>query len=104
MTEQTIKVKTQSISIPMISADMPGYKSRNVSLKFDPNQLDALYRLFHALNLTHAKLINGKTVSTPYHAIQWLLEKISDTVPSQPVAAVRSNDLPGGVTDDSIEL
>lgn len=75
-TEIRVSVKTVSIDLPMVVGEMPGYKSKNVSLKFDPNQLDALYRIFHGLNLQHATLRNGKTVATPYHGIQWLLEQI----------------------------
>jgi len=105
MTEKTVKITTQAISIPMMSGPIPGYKSRNVNFKFDPNQLDALYRMFHALNLNHEKLINGKTVATPYHAVQWLLERLADTVPPQPVSPSRSRDLPGSEHfEDAIDL
>ncbi|XZE45353.1 hypothetical protein SH467x_000590 [Pirellulaceae bacterium SH467] len=77
-TEIRVSVKTVSIDLPLVVGEMPGYKSKNVSLKFDPNQLDALYRIFHGLNLRHATLRNGKTVATPYHGIQWLLEQIGE--------------------------
>jgi hypothetical protein len=78
--EKRVSIKTVEIEIPLMGGESPGYKSRNVNFRFDPNQLDALYRMFHALNLNHEKLINGKTVATPYHAVQWMLERLSERV------------------------
>jgi len=105
MTEQTIKIKTTTISLPVMASEVPGYKSRVVNLKFTPEQLDALYRLFHALNLSHEKLSSGRSVATPYQALQWFLEKVHEAIPPQPIAAARSKGLPGdGEFDDAIDL
>lgn len=102
-TEIRVSVKTVEIKTPLMVGEMPGYKSRNVSLKFDPDQLDSLYRLFHALNLSHATLRNGKTVATPYHAIQWFLEQIGERDLQQKISS-RANSARRSAATEEIDF
>jgi len=55
-----------------------GVIRKRVDCTFNRTQAEQLRQVRAALEAAEAKLANGKLVSSPMHAVQWILEQIAD--------------------------
>ena len=69
--------KTLSCDVPYIDG-MVGYCRRRVDVTLTSQQAETLKGILHGLEAKDAKLGNGRFVSTQMHAVQWMIENLSD--------------------------
>lgn len=74
------------IAVPVVPLDETVYRSPVINLKLTPKQADALRVLYDALYERDSRLNNGHHVDTPYDAVRWLLDQISNEMPTHSAA------------------
>jgi hypothetical protein len=52
------------------------YASRNVELTLTPEQAATLKRIHKQLDLVGARMSDGRYITRPGHAVQWLLDQV----------------------------
>jgi len=68
-----VTAKTLRCSVPFIDG-VQGYCRRRVDVTLTGSQAERLKGILQGLETQNAKLENGRYVTTPMHAIQWVLE------------------------------
>ena len=87
MNDQTFKVKNVDLTIPAVTTDTPGYKSRNVvtnSYHMRHYHVRTLHRVMKGLMLNGESLVDGRQVTSAASALCWLLEQIEKKLPALP--------------------
>ncbi len=64
---------TLSVTVPYLQG-VEGYCKRRVDVGLTATQAKKLKGIMQGLEQVEATLENGRTVSTPLHAIQWMIE------------------------------
>jgi hypothetical protein len=68
---------TAIVEVPFAPAlSTTEYAARNVELTLSPDEAQALKRIWKALDERGAQLADGRFVTRPGHAVQWLLSQI----------------------------
>lgn len=67
-------ITTSTIKVPRMNAPI-GYARNQVSCKLNGSQAEKLKTIQLGLEAKGTKLANGRHVSTPYHAIVWMIEQ-----------------------------
>lgn len=70
---KTVQSHVLTISVPFIEG-LEGYSRRRVDVTLSGKQAKALKGIQQGLESKDAQLESGRFVSTPLHAIQWMLE------------------------------
>lgn len=75
---QTVSVRSSVLtcSVPYIDS-LHGYKRRRVDIRLTGNQAEKLKGILMGLEAKDAQLENGRYVTSPVHAIQWIIENAS---------------------------
>lgn len=87
MNDQTFNVRNVDLTIPAVTTDTPGYKSRNVvtnSHHMRHYHVRTLHRVMKGLMLNGEMLVDGRQVTTASSALCWLLEQIEKKLPALP--------------------
>ena len=87
MNDQTFNVRNVDLTIPAVTTETPGYKSRNVvnnSHHMRHYHVRTLHRVMKGLMLNGETLVDGRQVTTASSALCWLLEQIEKKLPALP--------------------
>lgn len=69
-------VREMEVGVPFL-AGIEGYKRRRLDMKLNGSQAEKVRGIQMGLEASGAKLENGRFVSTPTHAVLWILENFS---------------------------
>lgn len=102
---ETFKVETVDVSIPVVTTNTPGYKSRNVAnytYRMKHYHIDVLHRIKQGLVLRGAHLADKRPVDSIPATLCWVLEQIDAKAPVSPAQAVIDPTPPGAPSVEKI--